>query len=381
MIGKVCTLWRAWWLVLSLSFPLGAAAFENITNEWVINIGARSDTCPAVAPDGTIYFGTSAGELWAVQPSGTRKWIFKAGREIQSSPAVANDGTIFFGSRNYNLYAVDAEGRKKWQFKTGAWIDASPALGTNGDVYFGSWDKTLYALDRAGRKRWDFKTQGEIVSSAAIGLDGSIYFGSHDRKLYALSADGKKEWDFAAEAPILSSPALNEDGTVYFTSVDGFLYALTSDGKLKWRLRTGGITESSPVIGLNGTIYVGVNYELWNIAVDGKKNWARWDGAALDSAAMALADGSTCYMGHWGTALDMIENKELLWMFPLYCVSHAALAPGPQGILYGPTWSYNFTALRTKVPLAKTPWPKFRGNPRNTGNLADANKPFDRLPR
>jgi hypothetical protein len=31
----------------------------------------------------------------------------------------------------------------------------------------------------------------------------------------------------------------------------------------------------------------------------------------------------------------------------------------------------SFGALRADVPLAQTPWPKFHGNPRNTGNVLD----------
>jgi hypothetical protein len=30
-----------------------------------------------------------------------------------------------------------------------------------------------------------------------------------------------------------------------------------------------------------------------------------------------------------------------------------------------------FTALPNGVPLARTPWPRFRGNARNTGNALD----------
>jgi hypothetical protein len=32
---------------------------------------------------------------------------------------------------------------------------------------------------------------------------------------------------------------------------------------------------------------------------------------------------------------------------------------------------YQLIAIQGDAPLASTPWPKFRGNLRNTGNLAD----------
>src|ERR1035437_3861249 len=130
------------WLLL----PLPAACGANIfTNEWTLDLRSYSDSAPAVGPDGTIYLGTWAGKLWAVNPDGSRKWVFQAQNEIKSAPAVGSDGTVCFGSRDRKFYAVGADGKKHWEFQTGAWVDSSPALAHDGKVYFGSWDKNLYA--------------------------------------------------------------------------------------------------------------------------------------------------------------------------------------------------------------------------------------------
>ena len=113
-------------------FCSGALVFAtpDPTNEWTLAYNSLSDSSPAIAPDGTIYFGTFDGKLWAVNPDGSRKWVFKAGREIKSSPAVGADGTIYFGCRDRRFYAVRPDGKKKWEFKTGAWVDSSPAIAT-----------------------------------------------------------------------------------------------------------------------------------------------------------------------------------------------------------------------------------------------------------
>src|SRR5438477_567596 len=81
-------------------------AREYLTNAWSLHITTSSQTCPAIDSDGTIYFGTFTGRLWAVRPDGSRKWVFRAGLEIQSSPAIGADGTIYFGSRDRKLYAL-----------------------------------------------------------------------------------------------------------------------------------------------------------------------------------------------------------------------------------------------------------------------------------
>ena len=363
-----------------LILPLPAASGANVlTNQWTLHLGSNSDSAPAVGTDGTIYVGTWKGKLWAINPDGTPKWVFAAGNEIRSAPAAGSDGTVYFGSRDRKFYAVRPGGQKRWEFQTGGWVDSSPALAHDGTVYFGSWDRSFYALNADGKKQWQFTTLGEIGSSPAIGADGTIYFGSHDRKFYALAPDGRKKWEFATGGPILSSPALNKDQCLYFTSVDGCLYALNLDGSLRWRLRTGGITESSPVIGADGTVYVGVLENLWAISSDGQKKWGRVGGLEypFKASPVVMASGLICCVSCEGLLCFVrAEGDSLQYMYSLHGYGYGSPAIGPSGDIYVPDRSAfagcGFTALQARVALARTPWPKFRGNPRNTGNVLDA---------
>ena len=372
-----CNMRTAASLVCLLLSLLAAWGANRLTNEWSSPLGSYSDSAPAIGPDGTIYLGTRAGRLWAINPDGTRKWVFAAQNEIKSAPAVGPDGTVYFGSRDRRFYALRADGRKQWEFKTGGWVDSSPALARDGAVYFGSWDRSFYALGADGAKQWQFTTAGPVVSSPAIGTDGTIYFGSHDKKLYALAADGRKKWEFATGGPIISSPALNQDQCIYFTSVDGCLYALDPNGKLIWRLRTGSINESSPVIGLDGTVYVGAFGHLWAISADGRK---KWGGAGdveypCEASPVAFADDTVCCVPRSG--LIWFHNRDGTVRGTHYLSSFGcgSLAVGPAGTIYaadGEIAFGGFSALRADAPLARSPWPKFRGNARNTGNLQDA---------
>ena len=351
----LCAIWRC-------------VAVDYLTNDWSAATHASSDTCPAIASDGTIYLGTFTGRLWAVRPDGSRKWVFRAGLEIKSSPAVGADGTIYFGSRDHKCYAVRSDGTKKWEFRTGGWVDSSPALANDGMICLGSWDNTFYALDPMGAKRWQFPTGGPIVSSPAIGADNTIYFGSHDNKFYALAAGGNKKWEYATGGPIISSPALNQKGAVYFTSVDGCFYSVSIEGSLRWRLRTGGVTESSPVIGPDGTIYIGVNKQLWAITPEGDKKWDRNVEDLIQPTPLVLADSSICFDSGWGVMLNIGPDTAFNWIFSgLGRASPAVSATGDIYVLD----SNHLLAIRNKVPVARSPWPKFRGNPRNTGNVKD----------
>jgi outer membrane protein assembly factor BamB len=354
---------------------VGRAQQSTITNDWAVEIGCLSDSSPAIGLDGTIYFGDFLGRLWALSAEGKRKWVFGTGLEIISSPAIGADGTIYCGSRDRNLYALRPNGTKLWSFETGGWVDSSPAIADDGTIVFGSWDGTFYALNPAGSKKWGFQTGAAIVSSAAIDRQGRIYFGSHDRKLYAIEADGKKAWEFSTSGPILSSPALDEAGNIYFTSVDGSLYALKPDGVLRWRLRTGGITGASPVIGLEETVYIGVNKQVWAVGCDGKKQWERLATSdeyqqPIEASPVALADRSLGVVSGYGLLIDFDLEWRPNWAFYLYGHGYATPAVGASGSVYIAGAYKQFFSIPAKVPLAKTTWPKFRANPRNTGNVA-----------
>jgi hypothetical protein len=62
-------------------------------------------------------------------------------------------------------------------------------------------------------------------------------------------------------------------------------------------------------------------------------------------------------------------------MYYLYGYGYGSPAVGPTGAIYVPdpggVAGGGFTALRAGAALARTPWPKFRGNAQNTGNAQD----------
>ncbi len=359
-------------VVLGTTWSAGGAEISP-TNQWLITVGL-TDSSPAVGGDGTIYLGSFNQKLWAVASNGVTRWQFQTGSEIKSSPAIGSDGTIYFGCRDRKFYAVSPQGKKKWAFPTGAWVDSSPALGRDGTIYFGSWDKHFYALNPDGTLKWQFATGGEIDSSPAVGADEIIYFGSYDKKLYALALDGHKRWEYATGGPIISSPALNGNGVVYFTSVDGFFYALNPDGSLRWRLKTGGTTESSPVIGVDGMIYVGVNDSLWAITPEGTKQGERDLRNTICASPTVVEDNVVYVLSVYGKLAALDADEHALWSFQVLGPNQASPGIGADGSLYAAGQNNVFCALDTRRPLARTSWPKFRANARNTGHVNETGR-------
>jgi outer membrane protein assembly factor BamB len=234
------------------SFKLYALA-QNGAVKWVFEERDCTYGCqyssPAVSADGTIYINTSKG-LYAVRSNGTLKWVAGilpyTGCNELSSPAIALDGTIYVGGGA--LYAVNPEGGIKWIFRDLLRVCSSPGVDSLGTIYAADYfgGDGLYAINQDGSLKWKYATDNYwFVSSPAIGPDGTIYIGvdyPRDIGLLAINENGTLKWNFpiadniGAGASVSSTVAIASDGTIYLNSSDssGDLYALNPNGKIKW---------------------------------------------------------------------------------------------------------------------------------------------------
>lgn len=176
---------------------------EPYVRSWIV------DT-PAIGSDGTLYFGTGFSSMMHEAPMGVfyaltdagnhaaEKWeypLYADMSEITTSPAIAKDGTIYFGyyaalfMGPYPMQFMGLEALtdnvtqaiEKWYFDTEYSIDYAPAIGSDGTVYFGddSSPKTFYALESNGTEKW--RLNASSITAAAISKVGTLYFGSYDR--------------------------------------------------------------------------------------------------------------------------------------------------------------------------------------------------------
>ncbi|MEI6308765.1 MAG: stalk domain-containing protein, partial [bacterium] len=92
------------------------------------------------------------------------RWQFSSGEAIDSSPVLAQDGTIYIGSSDGNLYALSSDGTKRWEFATGGAIHATPAIGGSGTIYLPSSDGLLYAISPSGSEVWRYPIEAGLSS-------------------------------------------------------------------------------------------------------------------------------------------------------------------------------------------------------------------------
>jgi outer membrane protein assembly factor BamB len=301
---------------------------QTNTVKWTYTTGGAVESSPAIAQDGTIYFGSGDDNVYALNPDGTLKWSFATGGFVSSSPAVGADGTVYVGSDDLNVYALNpTDGTVKWSSLVGGMVESSPAVGPDGTVYVGSDSYKVYALDPAdGSIKWSYLA-GNMLSMPAVAVDGTVYVSGG--AVYALNgADGSVKW-IQNKAGGDVTPVMGSDGTVYAgggcalnpadgtirrkyagspaaISADGTLYVCDggvrainpADGSVKWTHTTGGFITGSPAIGADGTIYVGSQsgsvYAL--NPTDGSEKWSYATGNPVLGSAAIAADG-TVYIG------------------------------------------------------------------------------------
>lgn len=321
------------------SAALGALLSVSKTGQlnWRLPIGPVMAS-PLIAPDDTIYVGSTIGTFYSVSAAGDVNWIFRStnsapplGRgRVHSSAALGADGTIFVTAVGQGLFAIHPDGTLKWLFPISALASfalqiSSPAVGADGTIYLGSADKKVYAIWPDGTKRWEYLTGNNISSSPAITEDGTVLIGSDDGKLYAFEPDGTLKWDFDTGRIIESSCVVGEDGTIYIGSLNDRIFALNPSGGVKWSNIVSGPISATPVLGDNGNI--------WVPALDG-------------SLHVFHADG---------TSAGTTPPRGILFSSPV-------ISLGPEPCLY-------FSQLRTLYSrpmtngLASSPWPMFRRNP------------------
>lgn len=162
----------------------------------------------AIGSDGTVYIGSFDSYFYALDgATGKTQWTYKTQDHIYSSAALATDSegvttAVYFGSTDGQLYALDTSGRLLWKYDTGDPIRCSPVLGAAPEgghiVYFGSGNGVFYALNAiTGERRWSINTtsartelrdRNDLNASPALGESG-VYFAGESGDVFYLPYD------------------------------------------------------------------------------------------------------------------------------------------------------------------------------------------------
>jgi len=258
-----------------------------------------------------VIFGSGDNHIYALnRQNGEIVWQYDTKDVVRATPVADEQGkTLFCGTLAGELWALEIKtGKVKWKFKSkgskyfpkGEFLFA--AVVNKDLVYAGSRDASFYAIDiNTGKMRWKVTDAKGAWYTHAVAVDDTVYAASSDgHYIQALeSATGREKWKFYAEDLIFSTPVVNGD-ILYVGSHDGYVYAINaSNGKLEWRYRTdddvlgtGIVLDKMLVIGSDDGILYGLKLKIPESELEKKVFRAVYWEPALDEKIKNLGVNS-----------------------------------------------------------------------------------------
>lgn len=348
----------------------GSFKLSLVDSAWQFGTGSSVTSSPAVAADGTVYFGSIDTRIYALNPDGTEKWRVTTGGIIDmTTAAVAADGTIYLGSNDRILRALNPDGTVKWTYTAEDTLVCGFALDADGNIYTKDSAGNLLAFSPAGALRWSRSVGGETFASPVIGADGHLYVGAGSLGFHAYRTDGTLLWRTTVDGDIYTAAAIDSAGRLYFATLNGTVYCLDTAGRIVWQRTLGGGFSSSPVLGPDGVLYLG-GYDKRLHALNTTDGSTRWNYLLPDevraTAPIVASDGSVllgCYDGqlyHFnstGTLRRTYATGHRIRSSPVLTGSRLYFGSN-DGKLY---------ALDLGLEAAASPWPMLQHNPRRLG--------------
>jgi outer membrane protein assembly factor BamB len=299
-LPKTCAALGAAWLVFSLSFN----CTKNPTK-----VVDHQDEIPSQMPQMDIPWPSLANSPWPMylhDPQHTGRspyrgpqegkvdWVFETGQEVYSSPAIGANGTIYFGSKDGFLYAISSSGGMVWRVYIEAGTESSPLVSSSGNIYITSSAGYLYSLSSDGLVNWKFSLCGRpLISQPTISPNGDFLYlqtlcasNGDSSRIYSIRTDGTLYWNLLFEDLTAYSPALSPDGSALYAPAMGKLYAIDSSGVLKWSYKFDSSSPisrtqtNSPAVDNDGNVYVVSGITCWSISSQGSLRWkymTEWD--------------------------------------------------------------------------------------------------------
>lgn len=358
---------------------VGQFTLSIVDSLWQAVTGDSVTGAPAVASDGTVYFGSDDFSLYAFNPDGTQKWSVATGSTIDScSPAIGSDGSVYVGSYDGSLYAYAAGGTLKWKHNFGTNVTAgcSPAIGPDGTIYIRINDGYVHALSAStGAETW--KANVNTVNSSFYGnpvvaTDGTVYQGSdeNDHTLYAFTSTGVQKWKASLDSGAYGAPAIDGSGNLYVVTLTGGVYSFTSTGTPRWYVTSGGNISSSVALSADGgTLYYGgYDHVLYaRNTANGSVKWTYTLGGEVRASSPAVDGNGVIYIGCYDYLVYAINpNGSPNRTYDTGNVVRSAPAIAGTRLYFGSN-DHKLYAFNLAAGSAGGAWPQYRNTATRTG--------------
>lgn len=360
---------------------------------WTYTTGGSINS-PAVASDGTAYFGSSDGYVYSFTDGGVMNWKFAYGGKTCASPSIGLDGTIYFTAGTTNnlathandvlaAFALRPDGSLKWQIPIAGETASGVAIGGDGGLYLEAGVvyapasiSSVLALNSDGTVRWTFQNGHNFQATPVIGFDGTVYCPTQDGFVEALRTNGTKIWESNLSDGYLKSPVIDSNGVLFVAGSN--VHALNPDGQTLWTfLSTYGADVGPVCVDSHGTVYAQDDYTYYTFDPAGT-NAVKFGlpGYQENMISTPVRDTNGVlylpvydYSGS-GAIFARSASGTVQWQFG--SESFGGLTLGPNSALYAPGSDNSLYVLRTSGGLDNSAWPHPLHDPQHTGRSVAA---------
>jgi outer membrane protein assembly factor BamB len=280
----------------------------------------------AILPDGRIVY-CAGDSVCAMNTDGTGGWVYSPNAPSITQPALATDGTVYFGAHDSGFFALNPDGSERWRFLASVSTTQPPMVGPDGTVYFVGGDGAVQALAADGHPLWRRSTLAHWTRLLALGSDGAPLVSYSDSSLRALGTDGSVRW--TAHLPDQAGAGVvDADGNVYVGLAESdSLFALGPDGSPRWT-RDSEWAVRSLVLGNDSSLYYCDDDRLYCLDLDGSQRWR--SEAEQFAAALTILPGGTLVLMENGKLRGVTTASQGLAAAPWPCARHDLANTGRQ---------------------------------------------------
>jgi outer membrane protein assembly factor BamB len=182
----------------SMDHSLYALNRESHDLDWSVDLGGALVRGPIVGEDGTLYIGTIAGGIFALDPSdGSILWQQLQPAGIWSQPLVVGDA-LYFGDQQGRVVSLAiADGRELWSIDLGSPIVINPIVYGEGFLLTTE-DGQATLINWDGTRAWTQTIDGQLMTDAIItGENAVMAVTKGSMLLQAISPTGALLWNFS----------------------------------------------------------------------------------------------------------------------------------------------------------------------------------------
>lgn len=211
---------------------------------WTLAITGEAWSAPIFDPScECMYLSSLDHKIYAIDPQkGTIIWqTSDLGGSVVDTPTLSPEGTLYVGTFASELIALNStNGEVIWRKPTIGWLWSSPILG-NDQLYIGDLSGNLYAFNaKDGANVWTVgpeKLDGEIVGTPLLTND-TLYINTENGNLYSLDTSGNINWTQVIGGSLYPSPVGNGEQILVTPIVTKdpkeLVVALNVDGTKQW---------------------------------------------------------------------------------------------------------------------------------------------------